>query len=313
MPSESNVMYPASVLVGIMMFSLSIHKVEEGYVAVYFRGGVLLSQICDPGFHLLVPFITSYNDIQVTLQTDAITNVPCGTSGGAVIIFGKIEVVNILRKHSVYSVVKNYTIDYDKPLIYDKIHHELNQFCSRHTLREVYIDLFDQIDEYLKSVLQSELDIIAPGLEIFAVRVTKPVVPDNIKRSYEELEAVRANMLLAAENHRLVQKEMETEKMKAIMKASQTVEVNNIEMKRQLTIKHFEQRISEINDAIYKSRQMTKAEVNYRTKVKQAKGNGLLFTPKYLQVKKYEAIANFEKLYVGSNVLSAFSNFTAIN
>lgn len=54
-------------------------------------------------------------------------------------------------------------------------------------------------------------------------------------------------MLLAAENHRLVQKEMETEKMKAIMKASQTVEVNNIEMKRQLTIKHFEQRISEIN------------------------------------------------------------------
>lgn len=49
-------------------------------------------------------------------------------------------------------IVKNYTADYDKTLIFNKIHHELNQFCSIHTLHEVYIDLFDQIDENLKQV-----------------------------------------------------------------------------------------------------------------------------------------------------------------
>lgn len=43
---------------------------------------------------------------------------------------------------SVYDIVKNYTADYDKALIFNKIHHELNQFCSVHTLQEVYIELF---------------------------------------------------------------------------------------------------------------------------------------------------------------------------
>ena len=38
--------------------------------------------------------------------------------------------------------MKNYTADYDKTLIYNKVHHELNQFCSVHNLQEVYINLF---------------------------------------------------------------------------------------------------------------------------------------------------------------------------
>lgn len=46
-------------------------------------------------------------------------------------------------------IVKNYTADYDKTLIFNKIHHELNQFCSVHTLQEVYIELFG---EYTSSV-----------------------------------------------------------------------------------------------------------------------------------------------------------------
>lgn len=44
----------------------------------------------------------------------------------------------------VYDIVKNYTADYDKALIFNKIHHELNQFCSVHTLQEVYIELFGE-------------------------------------------------------------------------------------------------------------------------------------------------------------------------
>ena len=64
------------------------------------------------------------------------------------------KVVNILEGEAVQDIVKNYTADYDKPLIFDKVHHELNQFCSVHNLQEVYIDLFDQIDENLKNAIQ---------------------------------------------------------------------------------------------------------------------------------------------------------------
>lgn len=54
--------------------------------------------------------------------------------------FEKIEVVNRLRKDMAWETVKNYTVNYDQTWIYDKIHHEINQFCSKHTLHEVYID-----------------------------------------------------------------------------------------------------------------------------------------------------------------------------
>lgn len=65
-------------------------------------------------------------------------------SGGVMIYFDQIEVVNILRSNEVFNIVKNYTADYDKTLIFNKIHHELNQFCSVHTLQEVYIEMFGE-------------------------------------------------------------------------------------------------------------------------------------------------------------------------
>ena len=49
-------------------------------------------------------------------------------------------------------MVKNYTADYDRTLIYNKIHHELNQFCSMHALHEVYIDLFGEIHNHSQSI-----------------------------------------------------------------------------------------------------------------------------------------------------------------
>ncbi|XP_041441125.1 erlin-2-A isoform X2 [Xenopus laevis] len=171
-------------LIAAALFS-AIHKIEEGHVGVYYRGGALLSTTSGPGFHLMFPFITSFKSVQSTLQTDEIKNVPCGTSGGVMIYFDRIEVVNYLISSAVYDIVKNFTADYDKALIFNKIHHELNQFCSVHNLQEVYIELFDQIDENLKLALQEDLNLMAPGIIIQAVRVTKPKIPEAIGRNFE--------------------------------------------------------------------------------------------------------------------------------
>jgi erlin len=45
-----------------------------------------------------MPFVTSYEEVQVTVQVDKVNNVPCGTSGGVNVVFDTIEVVNRLRK-----------------------------------------------------------------------------------------------------------------------------------------------------------------------------------------------------------------------
>ncbi|XP_051521047.1 erlin-2 isoform X4 [Myxocyprinus asiaticus] len=174
---------------GAVMFS-ALHKIEEGHVGVYYRGGALLTATSGPGFHLMLPFITTFKSVQTTLQTDEVKNVPCGTSGGVMIYFDRIEVVNFLIPTAVYGIVRNFTADYDKALIFNKVHHELNQFCSVHTLQEVYIGLFDQIDENLKITLQEDLTNMAPGLIIQAVRVTKPNIPESIRRNYELITGI---------------------------------------------------------------------------------------------------------------------------
>ncbi len=45
----------------------------------------------------------------------------------------------------------------------------------------------DQIDENLKAALQKDLSMMAPGLFVQAVRVTKPKIPESIRHNYESM------------------------------------------------------------------------------------------------------------------------------
>ena len=50
------------ILMPILMFALwnSIHSVDEGHIAMYFRGGELLTTINEPGWHAMIPFLTKF-------------------------------------------------------------------------------------------------------------------------------------------------------------------------------------------------------------------------------------------------------------
>ncbi|XP_026527132.1 erlin-2 isoform X1 [Notechis scutatus] len=295
----------AASLMAASLFS-AIHKIEEGHIGVYYRGGALLTSTSGPGFHLMLPFITSYKSVQTTLQTDEVKNVPCGTSGGVMIYFDRIEVVNFLIQSAVYDIVKNYTADYDKALIFNKIHHELNQFCSVHTLQEVYIELFDQIDENLKLALQQDLTTMAPGLIIQAVRVTKPNIPETIRRNYELMESEKTKLLIAAQKQKVVEKEAETERKKALIEAEKIAQVAEITYGQKVMEKETEKRISEIEDFAYLAREKAKADAECYTAMKIAEANKLKLTPEYLQLMKYKAIASNSKIYFGKDIPNMF-------
>ncbi|KAM8972340.1 erlin-2 [Pelodytes ibericus] len=298
----------AAIGVAIIAASLlsAIHKIEEGHIGVYYRGGALLTSTSGPGFHLMLPFITSFKSVQSTLQTDEVKNVPCGTSGGVMIYFDRIEVVNFLVSGAVYDIVKNYTADYDKALIFNKIHHELNQFCSVHTLQEVYIELFDQIDENLKLALQQDLNSMAPGLIIQAVRVTKPNIPETIRRNYELMESEKTKLLIAAQKQKVVEKEAETERKKAVIEAEKVAQVAEIKFGQKVMEKETEKRISEIEDTAFLAREKGKADADFYTAHKLAEANKLKLTPEYLQLMKYQAIAANSKIYFGKDIPEMF-------
>uniref|UniRef100_A0A672G122 Erlin-1 n=1 Tax=Salarias fasciatus TaxID=181472 RepID=A0A672G122_SALFA len=308
MPHVGAVFAAIAGVMAIMLHS-SIHKIEEGHLAVYYRGGALLTSPNGPGYHIMLPFITTYRSVQTTLQTDEIKNVPCGTSGGVMIYFDRIEVVNMLVPSAgtaLVDIVRNYTADYDKTLIFNKIHHELNQFCSVHTLQEVYIELFDIIDENLKTALQKDLNAMAPGLTIQAVRVTKPKIPEAIRRNFELMEAEKTRLLITAQTQKVVEKEAETERKKAIIEAQKVAQVAEIQFQQKVMEKETEKKISEIEDAAFLAREKAKADAEYYTAAKSAEANTLKLTPEYLELMKYQAIAANSKIYFGQDIPNMF-------
>ncbi|KAL3876876.1 hypothetical protein ACJMK2_034658 [Sinanodonta woodiana] len=286
--------------------NLSVHKIEEGHVGVYYRGGALLSSVSAPGYHFMVPLITTFRSVQTTLQSDEVKNVPCGTSGGVIIYFDRVEVVNMLSSSSVYETVKNYTADYDKTLIYNKIHHELNQFCSIHTLQEVYIDLFDQIDENLKTALQQDLYKMAPGLTVQAVRVTKPKIPEQIRKNYEAMEGEKTKLLIAVQKQKVVEKEAETERKRAIIEAEKLAEVSKINWEQKLMEKESQRKMSEIEDQTHLAREKAKSDAEFYKAQNEARANQLKLTKEYLELIRYQSLTNNAKIFFGNSIPDIF-------
>ncbi|KAG8034571.1 hypothetical protein G9C98_007647 [Cotesia typhae] len=266
------------------VFNFSIHKIDEGHVGVYFRGGALLPQVSQPGFHMMIPLLTTFRSVQVTLQTDEVKNVPC-----------------------VHNMVRNFTADYDKTLIFNKVHHELNQFCSIHTLHEVYIDLFDQIDENLKNALQKDLNELAPGLSIQAVRVTKPKIPETIRKNYELMEGEKTKLLISIQHQKVVEKDAETDRKKALIEAEKESQVAAIQYNQKIMEKESLQRMASIEDAMHLAREESRSDADFYQMKKQAEANKLLLTKEFLELKKYESLAKNAKIYYGQDIPKMFA------
>jgi regulator of protease activity HflC (stomatin/prohibitin superfamily) len=262
--------------------------------------------ITDPGVHVCLPFMTKWQAVQITVQTDLVENIPCGTRGGVVIYFEKIEVVNKLKKEFVYETMKEYGPGYDKIWIFDKIHHEINQFCSKNTLQEVYIDLFDTVDEAMQTALQKDVSKHAPGITIMSVRVTKPKLPEAIRRSYEQLEGEKMKFMIAQQHQLTVEKEAQTERKRAVAEAEKLKEVAVISQNQAVHQKETEKRIAEIEDEMHLHKEQSKSDAMFYQAQKEAESNKLKLTPEFLQLSLTQALGNNTKIYFGNQIPSMF-------
>jgi regulator of protease activity HflC (stomatin/prohibitin superfamily) len=211
-------------------------------------------------------------------------------------------VVNILAKEAVHETVQRYTADYDKPLIFDKVHHELNQFCSSHTLQEVYVDQFDQIDENLKLALQQDLDKLSPGLTIMNVRVTKPNIPEAIRRNYEEMEAEKTRLMIAEQTQKVREKEAETLRKQAVIEAEKMAQVAKIATDAKLAEKETTKRMAAIDDEMHLAREKAQVDAQFYAQQKAAEANALKLTPEYLELQKIQALAKSNLVYFGPSI-----------
>jgi len=317
----------------VVFLLFSLHKVEEGHVGCYWRGGALQQEIAHPGYHLMIPFVTQMANVQTTLQTDTVVEIPCGTSGGVMIYFDKIEVVNKLSIESVLETIKQYGVNYDKTWIFDKIHHEINQFCSSHSLQQVYIDDFDTLDEALAKALQEDCNKWNTGITVISIRVTKPRIPERVRKNYEEVEQQKTSLMVVTEQQNVVRKEEDTLRLKAKIQAEKEAEVAAIKAHKEATVaaivaqkeanvsllrvemsileKEGEQKRQRIENEIHLERQRVLAEATKYTITREANANLLRLTPEYLRYLLYQSLANNTRIFFGDKIPQIFMDSNA--
>lgn len=169
---------------------------------------------------------------------------------------------------------------------------------------------------------------MAPGLKILNVRVTKPKIPDAIFKNYELMEAEKTQLLISIEHQRVVEKNAETERKKAVIEAEKHAQISKIQFEQKIMEKESVQRMEQIENKIQSDRYRSQADnelyiaqqqVNlnqlnvlirfrffFTICYSQAKANQLLLTPEYLELKKYEAIALNNKIYFGEKIPNIF-------
>lgn len=143
-------------------------------------------------------------------------------------------------------------------------------------------------------------------MTIIAIRVTKPRIPYDILLNYEKIEAEKARLKVAEQTQKLVEKEAETERKKAIIEADKEAMVAAIHLNKTLAEKVNEKRLAEIANEMKLAAVKANADAElYRAK-KEAEANQLLLTPQLLQLETVRALANNTKIYFGEKIPSMF-------
>merc|ERR1712122_92944 len=134
------------------------------------------------------------------------------------------------------------------------------------------------------NALQADLLEMAPGLKVHAVRVTKPKIPEAIRKNYELMESEKTKLLISTQRQRVVEKEAETERKKAVIEAEKEAHVAKIQFERMIMEKEMEQKNNEIEDTIHLAREKAKTDAEFYRVQKQAEANKLLYTPEFIEV-----------------------------
>ena len=270
----------------------AIVQVESGKVGVIYRAGKLQSELLNPGYGLVIPYIDVLEQVSLSFVTERVENVPCGTNGGVNVHFDLIEVVHRLKRSSVVETVANYSTQYAKTWIVDRLHHEMNQFCSTATLQDVYIKKFDQLDENLLIQLRAVLDAWAPGVELISIRLTKPAVPERLMAQYSEISNKQSQLLIRKQERKTILKRVQNEGRFQLKNAIKQFDVAKVNLKQNEDEAKKQVEIEAIADEMYIARGKQMADsLKYKIE-KEAESNRKKLTTKFIEYTKVQAFSN---------------------
>uniref|UniRef100_A0AAV2MPS3 Uncharacterized protein n=1 Tax=Knipowitschia caucasica TaxID=637954 RepID=A0AAV2MPS3_KNICA len=119
-------------------------------------------------------------------------------------------------------------------------------------------------------------------------------------------ESEKTKLLISQQTQKVVEKEAETERIKAVIEAEKVAQVAEIKFSQKVMEKETEKKISQIEDGAFLARQRAKADAEFYTAQRAAEANKMKLTPEYLQLMKFKAIATNSKIYFGSEIPHMF-------
>jgi hypothetical protein len=155
----------------------------------------------------------------------------------------------------------------------------------------------------LALALQRDCDIHAPGIEIVAIRVTKPRIPEAIQRNYEKMEQTKTKLLVAEQRQLVVEKEAETERKTLIIQAKSALDISRIEQEQAVAVKGKEERTAQLDNEMFLAKQKAHADAEYYKQQKKAEANQAELTERFLQMHKFQALGAVSKVYYSDHAL----------
>lgn len=122
--------------------------------------------------------------------------------------------------------------------------------------------------------------------------------------SYREGE--KTKLLISTQHQKLVEKDAETDRKKALIEAEKEAEVAKIQYNQKIMEKESLQRMAAIEDEMHLARQKSHSDADYYQMKMQAEVNRLLLTKEFLELKKYEALTHNAKIYFGEDIPKMF-------
>lgn len=131
------------------LFSL-IHRVDHGYICVYFRGGYLINKISGPGIHLRLPIITDTLKLPIKPKSEQLPKIDCTTSDGVKLVFDQVQIVYAYVPEEILQTLQDSAgLNPTEQLIKLPIKRALQQFCEKRDFEMNMAD-FLKIPAFLK-------------------------------------------------------------------------------------------------------------------------------------------------------------------
>ena len=114
-------------------------------------------------------------------------------------------------------------------------------------------------------------------------------------------------MLISTQHQKVVEKDAETDRKKAIIEAEKEAQVAKIQYNQKIMEKESLQRMAAIEDEMHLAREKSRSDADFYQMAKQAEANKLLLSKEYLELEKYKSLSQNAKIYYGPDIPKMFA------